>query len=300
MGRPMNADTATPERRHAAATPRVSRAAVAALLLAIALCLAPLHDARAQAEDRLPSRQLEGIDIVENLGETIPRDLVFLNSDGEQVEIGDYLDEGKPVVINLLYFGCPMLCHLATQGMVTVLGDLAWAPGEEFTVLTVSFDPSEKPPIADRYRGASLAALGRDGAADGWHFLTGEQAEITALTDALGFRYQWVEEKGEFAHASALILVTPEGRISRYLHGVHYDATTLRRALVEASEGRIGTIVDQVLWRCLAYDPDAGEYILAAWTILRIGGLLTLVTLVAAVGSLWFLEFRRKKTATHP
>lgn len=288
-------------RQPVAPTPRRRCAGFALLLLAAAgLCLAPLQAVHAESEERLPSRQLEGIDIVEKLGDTVPRELVFFNSDGEQVQIGDYLDDGKPVVLNLIYFGCPMLCQLATQGLVDVLGDLAWTPGEEFTVLTVSFDPREKPEIAGRYRDASLAALDREQAASGWHFLTGEQPQIAALTDATGFEYEWIEEKGEFAHAAALILITPDGRISRYLHGVQYDATTLRRGLVEASEGQIGTLVDQVLWRCLAYDPDAGEYILAAWTILRVGGVLTLLALVAAVGSLWFLEFRRKKTATHP
>lgn len=272
-----------------------------AALVAAVFCLVGAGVATAQTAEQLPSRELEKIDVTERLGEQVPTDLVFTNADGEQVQLEDYFEDGKPVVINLMYFGCPMLCQLSTQGLVDVLGRLEWTAGDEFNVLTVSFDPSEDHEFAARYREASIAALGREEARDGWAFLTGEQESITALTESVGFGYEWLEDKGEFAHAAALIVVTPDGTVSRYLHGIQYDPTTLRRSLVEASNGQVGSITDQVLWRCLAYDPDSGEYILAAWTVLRIGGVLTFLALAAALGSLWFLEFRRrKKTAAHP
>lgn len=264
------------------------------------LMLALTGPAWGQLADQSPSRQLEGIDIVEKLGERVPRNLVFTDSEGQEVQLSEYFEAGKPVVFNLMYFKCPMLCQLSSQGLVDVLGKMDWTPGEEFTVLTVSFAPDEGPELAARYREASISAIDREHAKEGWSFLTGDQANITALTESVGFGYKWVEEKNEYAHAAALIVVTPDGRISRYLHGIHHEPATLRRSLVEASDGQIGTLVDQVLWRCLAYDPDAGEYVVAAWTVLRLGGLLTVIAMAATLGSLWFLDSRRKKTAALP
>lgn len=250
--------------------------------------------AMAQRASEKP-RDLEGVGIEERLGETLPLDLTFTDSSGETVRLGDYFEDGRPVVLNMVYYECPMLCTFALNGLLDVLKETDWTPGDEFNVVTVSFNPTEGPELSRPKKNNYIKSLDRPEAADGWAFLTGDEENVEALASAVGFTYQWVEEQQDYAHATALMIATPEGKLSRYLHGVVYDPKTLRLSLVEASGGEIGSATENaLLMYCLIYDPDKGEYGPAAMKIMRAGGALTIGAVVAALGFFYLRERRRK------
>ncbi len=249
---------------------------------------------QAQRAGELPP-VFEGVGIEERLGDYVPADLTFFDETGAEVRLGDFFDGQRPVALNLVYFDCPMLCSLVLDRFTQTLKQMDWAPGGPFEVLTISFAAGETPDLAARAKERYVAALGRPEAASGWHFLTGTEENIQALAGAVGFSFKWVEEAGEYAHPTALILLGGDGKITRYLHGMDYPAADVRKALVEASEGKVGTTVDRVLLYCFRYDPAANSYVPHAVNLMKLGGLLTVLVLGGMLVFFWRRERRRQQ-----
>jgi len=222
-----------------------------------------------------------GVD--QKLDTLVPLDLKFQDETGRDVVLQEYFADGKPVILNLVYLQCPMLCNMAMDGLIRNMRALTLSAGRDFRVLTVSFDPREGPELAAESRQTALRRYAREGAEAGWHFLTGEESSIRALSEAVGFRYSWNEQRGQYAHPAVLMILTPEGRLSRYFAGVEYPARDLRLGLVEASEGRIGTATDHVMLMCFQYDPATGKYGLVVMNLLRCAGMATLIVLATSV-----------------
>jgi protein SCO1/2 len=204
------------------------------------------------------------------------------------------------VVLSVVYYECPMLCTLTLNGLVSALATLSFDVGREFEVVTVSFDPREGPELARAKKAAYLRRYERPGAAEGWHFLTGDEEALRAVTSSIGFRYAWDERTKQFAHPAGLVVLTPEGRISRYLYGVEYAPKDLRLALVESAAGRIGGAVDQVLLFCYEYDPETGRYGAVIMRLVRLGGVLTLAGLAGLIFVLRRSERRRDAQPPRP
>jgi protein SCO1/2 len=253
----------------------------------------PLYSSRPY-EPRAPSglpRALNGVGIDQKLNEQLPLDLVFRNENGENVKLGSYFGK-KPVVLSLVYYQCPMLCNQVLNGMVTAFKVMAFKPGEEFEVVTVSFDPRETPALAASKKKTYVDYLPeakRSGAASGWHFLTGDEASIKAITDVVGFRYHFDVATNQFAHASGIFVATPQGKLARYFYGIEYAPRDLRLGLIEAAENKIGSPVDQLLLYCFHYDPATGKYGAAVMNLMRVAGV---VTVIAIVGLLLVLRRR--------
>jgi protein SCO1 len=231
----------------------------------------------------------------QRLGERLPLELAFRDEAGREVRLGDYFGK-RPVVLSLVYYECPMLCTLTLNGLVSALGVLPWAPGQEFELVTVSFDPRETPAQAAAKKRAYLARYKHPQAAKGWHFLTGDEETLRALTAAVGFRYAWDDASRQFAHPAGVMVATPDGRLARYLFGVEYAPKDLRLALVEASAGRVGGPVDHLLLFCYQYDPATGRYGAALMRVLRLGGVLTLLALAA----FFVVSMRRERAQARP
>ena len=239
---------------------------------------------------------LREIGFDQKLGDAVPLDLAFRDETGRDVKLGDYFGT-KPVVLSLVYYECPMLCTISLNGLAGALEVLSFVPGQEFEVVTVSFDPRETPALAAAKKKAYMTRYGRKEAHGGWHFLTGPEESVGALTRAVGFRYAWDEATKQFAHPAGVLVATPEGRISHYLFGVEYSPKDLRLALVEAAGGKIGGLVDQTLLYCFRYDPSQGRYSAAILNIVSLGGVLTVLALA---GLILFLTLRRRDKATSP
>jgi protein SCO1/2 len=216
----------------------------------------------------------------QRLNEQVPLDIVFRDEQGQSVRLGDYFD-GKAVILSLVYYQCPMLCTQVLNGLVSSIGVLSFDVGDQFNAVTVSFDPRDTPELAAAKKRSYLQRYRRPGAARGWHFLTGDQSSIKALTSAIGFRYAFDPASGQFAHASGIMVLTPQGRISRYFYGIEYAPKDLRLGLVEASENRIGSPADQILLFCYHYDPATGKYSAVVLNMVKLGAALTLLALVA-------------------
>lgn len=252
----------------------------------------PLSAGAQRAEP--PPPELEGIGITEHLNAPLPLDARFRDENGQEVTLGRYFGD-RPVVLALVYYRCPMLCGLVLQGMLEAIQPLSWTPGQDYEIVTVSIDPAESPTLAKAKKYRYIRELGRPEAAAGWHFLTGSEDQIRRLAEAVGFRYRWNPDRQEFMHAAAIYVCTPEGRLSRYLYGIQYEPQTLRLALLEASQGRIGSPVEQILMWCYHYDAEAGRYTLAAWNLMRAGGALTVILIGTGLGMLWLREARRRR-----
>ncbi|HEY3245877.1 MAG TPA: SCO family protein [Phycisphaerae bacterium] len=252
------------------------------------------------AAGRADDRQLQlmrDVRIDQQLDAQVPLDLEFRDESGATVKLSDCVNH-KPVILTLNYYRCPMLCTLILNGLLNALRTLAFDVGNQFNVVTVSIDPREEPPLAHAKRQQYLRQYGRAGAETGWHFLTGSEDSIRRLADAVGFRYAYDAKSGQFAHASGIMVLTPAGRVSRYFYGIEYAPRDLRLALVEASNYRIGSRVDQLLLLCYHYDPATGKYGLAIIRLLQFGGAAT----VAGLGLLIVLLLRRERRArtAHP
>ncbi|MEK7409255.1 MAG: SCO family protein [Acidobacteriota bacterium] len=241
----------------------------------------------AQGERPLALRNV-GID--QRLDQQVPLDLPFRDETGKIVRLGDYFGD-RPVILSLVYYECPMLCTLVLNGLVRVMGGISFNAGDQFNVVTVSFDARETPALAAAKKKTYLERYHRPGAEKGWRFLTGDESSIESLTRAAGFRYAFDRATGQWAHATAIMVLTPEGKLARYFYGVEYSARDLRLALVEASRNRIGTPTDQVLLFCFHYDPASGKYGLAILNIIRAIG----VTTALALGVFMFVMFRRER-----
>lgn len=260
-----------------------------ALALIVAAALAP--SVAAQRNDGLPEN-LQQVGVEPRLGETLPLELTFVDDTGTIVSLGQLIGD-KPLLLAPVYYDCPMLCSMVLRGITRTLRVLEFEPGREFDLVAFSFDPSESPEDAARVKAQHLTDYAKPETAAGWRFLTGDPESVARLAEAVGFRYQYIEETGEYAHTAAIMVITPEGRIASYHLGIDYPARDLRLALVEAADGEIGSWVDQALLFCYRYDPEVGEYTLAAWTSVRIAGLLTVAVLVIFLARAFRRERRR-------
>lgn len=226
-------------------------------------------------------RDLDDVRIDQKLDGPLPLDAKFRDENGHEVRLGDYFGS-KPVVLALVYYSCPMLCNQVLNGMTSGLDVLkSLSIGKEFEVVTVSFDPRETPDLAREKKDTYLSWYKRDGAADGWHFLTGDQTNIDRLTEAAGFYYKWDPKTNQFIHASGIMIATSDGKLARYFYGIEYAPKDLRLGLVEASAGKIGSPVDQLLLYCYHYDPSSGKYGAAVMNLMRLGAVLTLMAIIA-------------------
>ena len=234
--------------------------------------------------------QLKEVGIDQKLDSKLPLDALFTDELGVAHPLKDYLT-GRPVVMALVYYECPMLCTMTLNGLLRTLRPMTLNVGEHFDVIAVSFDPGDTAPLAEKKRFEYVERYNRPGSEKGWRFLTGGQDSIQRLTEAVGFRYSRDPQNGQWAHASGLQIITPDGRIARYFYGVEYSARDLRLSLVEASQGKIGTAVDQVLLFCFHYDPTTGKYGLLVMNLLRTGAALTVLGFLA----FWFLNRRGRR-----
>jgi protein SCO1/2 len=239
----------------------------------------------------IPPPGLEGVGIDQRLNEQVPLNLTFKDEQGKTVMLGDYFHEGRPVILNLVYYECPMLCTEVLNGLTSALKVIRFEPGKQFEIVTLSIDPRETPQLAANKKAMYLKKLGNAEAGMGWHFLTGEQTQIAALADAAGWHYRYDPKLDQFAHAAGILLVTPEGKIAQYYYGVEYSAKDLRLGIVEASKNRIGSLADQVLLYCYHYDPRTGHYGATVTNIVRLGGLTTVLVL----GGFLAVLFRKEK-----
>lgn len=238
---------------------------------------------------------LQEIGLDQKLNEQLPLSLTFRDESGREVALGDFFGE-RPVILALVYYECPMLCNQVLNGLTSALTVMNLNAGRDFDVVAVSFDPGETPELARAKKASYVERYGRDGAEAGWHFLTGDEREISALTRAVGFRYAYNAEVDQYAHPSGVMVATPEGRLSHYFYGIEYAPRDLRLAIVEASERRIGSPVDQLLLACFHYDPSSGKYSLAVMRLIRIAGVITLV----AIGGTIVLLRRRERQQPSP
>jgi len=236
-------------------------------------------------------RLLENVGIDQRLGEPIPLDLQFRDESGATVRLGDFFGK-RPVVLALVYYSCPMLCNQVLNGLTSGLDVVSFDIGKEFEVVTVSFDPREGPDLARNKKDTYIQWYKRPGAADGWHFLTGDRTSIDKLTDAVGFHYKYDPATNQFIHASGIMIATGEGKLSRYFYGIEYAPKDLRLGLVEASGNKIGSPVDRLLLYCYHYDPAAGKYSAVAMNILKLAAIATMVGLTAML-----LLLRRRRPA---
>ena len=223
------------------------------------------------------------IGIVQHLNQQVPLDLTFRDDTGKKVQLADLMNNGRPVILSLVYYECPMLCTQVLNGLLRSMRVMSFDVGTEFDVITVSIDPGETSALARAKKNEYVGRYRREGAAAGWHFLTGEADQIERLAETVGFRYEYDEETDMYVHASGVMLLTPEGRLARYFYGIEYSPKDMRLGLVEASENRIGSPVDQVLLLCFQYDPTTGKYGLVIMNSVRLAGGATVVLLVLLI-----------------
>jgi protein SCO1/2 len=245
------------------------------------------------ANQKLPGLQFVGIE--QHLNAEIPGDLAFRDELGNNVKLGDYFAPGRPVILNLGYYQCPMLCGEVLQGLTGSLKVLSFDVGKEFDVVTVSFDPHETPDMAATKKRDIMRRYGRTGADKGWHFLTGPAESINALTKAVGFQFQWDEKTQQYAHATTIVVLTPDRHVAQYFYGVEFPPKDLRLGLIEASQNKIGSFTDQMLLYCYHYDPRTGKYGAIISRIMSIAGAATILFL----GAFIFILYRADASALH-
>jgi protein SCO1/2 len=233
---------------------------------------------------------LKDVGIDQKLNQQVPLDLTFRDETGKTVQLSRYFGQ-KPVLLSLVYFNCPMLCTQVLNGMEASMKGLPMDAGNEFNAISVSIDPSDKPVLAAVKQQMYVGMYGRPNGAQGWHFLTGDEDQIKKLAEAVGFRYAYDPDSKQFAHASAIMVLTPDGKLSKYFYGIQYSPRDLRLGLVEASARKIGTPVDSMLLFCYHYDPHTGKYGLLISRLIQIGGLLT----VLGIGATMLILFRRER-----
>lgn len=276
------------------ADPGSLRACLIAASITLALLSAP-----AQAQLQGPVQDigvrpdlLKDVGVDQKLNQSVPLNLTFREEHGKPVQLAQYFGQ-KPVILSLVYYNCPMLCTQVLNGLESSLKLIPMDIGKQFDVVTVSIDPTERPVLAEAKQALYTGLYGRPNAAQGWHFLTGDEQQIRQLANAVGFRYAYDPSSKQFAHASAIMVLTPKGKISRYFYGIQFSSRDLRLGLVEASEGKIGTPVDQVLLFCYHYDPSTGKYGLLISRLIQAAGVVT----VLAIGGLILVLYRKEHYA---
>jgi protein SCO1 len=267
---------------------------VAACTLAAAQPPSAFRDKSMQPSAQVSPADLSNVGIDQRLDQPLPLDLQFKDETGKTVKLGDYFQAGRPVILNLVYYTCPMLCGEELAGEASALGVLRFTPGNEYEVVSVSFNPDETPKDAAEKKQVYIARMNEHlehkTNGDGWHFLTGEQASIKQLADAVGFRYRRDPRTGQFIHAAAIMIVTPTGKIAQYYYGVEFSPKDIRLGLIEASQDKIGTLVDQVVLYCYHYDPNTGRYGAVVTNIMRVAGAATMLVL----GGFLIVMYRRE------
>jgi protein SCO1/2 len=238
--------------------------------------------------ERLPP-QLGNVSIEQRLNQQVPLGLTFRDESGATVQLNQFFRPGRPVVLSLVYFNCPMLCSQVLESLAHSLKMVKFDAGQQFEVVTVSFDPRDTPQNAAAAKQKYLAMYGHPGAEGGWHFLTGDEASITSLANAVGFHYSWDSRTQQFAHAAGIMVLTPDGRISQYYYGARFFPSDLRLGLIQASQNEIGSLADQLVLYCYHWDPHTGRYGVIVSRVLQISGAVTLLTL----GGVLLLLFRR-------
>jgi len=254
--------------------------------------------ANAQLNRGMP-KEIEGIDqVVQNLGAKLPLEARFTDDQGREVTLGSYFTGEKPVLITLNYFACASLCDYQLTGLLDALKEMSFVPGNEFEIVTISFDPLEGREIARDKKQTYINEYGKSAAAKGWHFLTGRKEDILSVTSAIGFPFRWDEERKEWAHPACAVACSPDGRIMRYFGSIAFDPKVLRMSLVEASDGKVGTIWDQVFLICFHYVSSDGKYTPAVMGIMKVTSGLFVVLVGITLGVLWRLDLRRRRQLT--
>lgn len=259
---------------------------------AVALGLISLAAFELRAADPPLPRELEGVGVDEKLGDKIDLSLEFMGTDGYPKALSSYFHKGRPVILNLVYYTCPMLCNLVLNAQVNVLREIPWTPGTEYDIVTISIDPTETWNLAVEKRAALLSSFERP--APGWHLFTDFNGNVKKLADQVGWRYKYDPRGKQYAHSSAIMILTPEGKISRYLYGIKYKPRDVRLALAEASEEKVGMTIERVLLMCFHYDPKAGSYVVFATNFMKLGGVLTML----AIGFFLFRMWRGERGNT--
>jgi len=260
------------------------------LVLAIGLLAVSSRVSLAETFDNQLPSELSGMGVTERLSDTVPLDIEFRDEGGNIVKLGQFFTRGKPVILSFNYSNCPMLCSLQLSGLVTGLQDVELTCGSDYEFVSISIDPRELPQRAAQTRQRYYQMYGRQGTGNGWHFLVGSQASIDRVAKAVGVTYRYLPARKEYLHPAVCAIATPNGQLSRYLYGVAFDPQTIRLSLVEASEGKIGTTLDQLLLFCFHYDSATGKYSIAARQVMTLGGLLTVFVMVAFL----LRQFRRE------
>lgn len=267
----------------------------------LVLCLALAMSSRvASAQVNVLPREMQNIGVIEHLNGQVPGDATFVDEGGHPVRLGQYFDGRRPVVLNLAYSRCSMLCNMVLNAIVRGLQETTWSVGVEFDAVTISIDPRETPRVASERRGRVLAQYNRPSGARGWHFLTGSESQIRRVADAVGFQYRYDRAQDQYAHPAVTMLLTPDGKVARYLYGIQYKPTDVRVGLIEASQGRSISTVERLILYCYHYDPQGQGYVLWAMRVMRLGGAVTLLMLGSLLTVLWQRERRRRPPGSHP
>lgn len=254
------------------------------LIAILSLFLLPGY-ASAQLNKQRPDN-VQDVNITERLGEEIPLDLKFANAKGDTVTLKELFSDDKPVLLNPVYYECPQLCSMIKEAIFEGIKDLKWSPGTEYNIITFSFDPDENQELAAENKKRFLNKLDRDNVENGWHFLTGNKDNINKLLDSIGFDIQKLEN-GQYAHGAAIMFLSPEGTLTRYLYGLKFDEFNMRNALYDAADGNIGSTAEQVILYCYQYDADSNSYIPVAWRFMKVGGFATMIILGIFLGFMW-------------
>ena len=239
--------------------------------------------------------EMNGVGIEEKLGQSVDLNLEFVSEGGRLKKLGDFFASGRPIVLNLVYYKCPMLCNLTLNAQVSVLKELAWTPGKEFDVVTISIDPTETIEMAENKKAAYISNFDRP-VGRGWHFLADHSGNVKKLAEQVGFRYNYDPAQQQYAHSAAIMVLTPTGMVSRYLYGIKFKERDLRLALTEASENKFGMSFEKLMLMCYHYDPSAKSYVLMATNVMRLGGLLVVLVLGTYLFRLWRQEFLARDT----
>jgi protein SCO1/2 len=262
-------------------------------VLAIALAIVPTS-AHAGPDDPVVPKELKHVNVDEHLDGQVPLDLTFRDHTGKPVRLGQLVDGKRPIVLTFAYHTCPVICSMFLNGVATSLSSVGWTAGKEFEAITISIDPKDSLERTAAKRASILGIYKRPQAESGWSFLLGDEASIKRATDSVGYQYQYDAEQQQYAHPAVLMILKPNGRVSRYLYGLEFPANDLKLALIEASEGKSVSTVDKVIMYCYRYDPKDGKYVVVATRVMQVGGGLTALVLGLFLGTFWLRE--RKKS----
>jgi protein SCO1 len=242
--------------------------------------------------------ELQNVGVTEHLGNPLDLDMQFTDENGQSVPLRKYFTSPKPVLMAMVYYTCPALCNYHLNGLTEAMKTLKWSTGKDFELVAVSMNHREGPDVAGKKKENYLKLYDRHTGDAGWHFLVGSEANVQKLADELGFKFRWMEDKKQFAHASVAYVVTPDGKISRYLHGISIEPNTLKLSLLEASNGKIGNVLEQAVMYCFQFDPVKNKYTLYAWNVMRIGAALMVLLLAIFLIPVWWREKPRPSLRT--